>query len=370
MIANTSNFRWLATGLAAWALTAAPLRADDAKPQADRSATAILEELEATQPPTVDRSRREDRAYVNAYIEKLREVKLERAELIGELFEADPEHPQLPRLMNERWQTLSRYEPNSDAVQREIETILAEDDHPLAADAAYMNAQLAVRPGPGQAEPAAALAAIDTFIERAPEDDARAASLLYQASRYLRPLDTDTKAKLLQRIVDEYPDSRVASYAQGALRQSNGVGKPFELTFNDAISGETISVQDDLKGKVVVIDFWATWCGPCVAEMPEMKRIYAEYKDEGVEFIGVSLDQPGDGLQQLKTFVEENEIPWPQYYQGNGWDSEFSSGWGISAIPTMFILDKRGRLHSTEARGRLETLIPELLKQDAGAGEE
>ena len=117
-------------------------------------------------------------------------------------------------------------------------------------------------------------------------------------------------------------------------KQREAIGKPFELEFTDAIKGETVSIKG-LKGKVVVIDFWATWCGPCVAEMPKMKKLYAEYKDKGVEFIGVSLDQPKEqgGLDKLKKFVAENEIAWPQYYQGNGWESEFSKSWGINSHP-------------------------------------
>ena len=69
-----------------------------------------------------------------------------------------------------------------------------------------------------------------------------------------------------------------------------------------------------LKGKVVVIDFWATWCGPCIGELPRMKQLYAEYHDKGVEFIGVSLDAPKDqgGLDKLKNFVAENTVEWPQ----------------------------------------------------------
>ena len=124
---------------------------------------------------------------------------------------------------------------------------------------------------------------------------------------------------------------------------------------------------------MVVLDFWATWCGPCVGEMPHMKELYAEYKDKGVEFIGVSLDQPNDegGLDALKKFVEKNEITWPQYYQGNGWESEFSSSWGINSIPAVFVVAPDGNLFSIEARGKLDEMIPELLekakkKPDAG----
>jgi hypothetical protein len=99
--------------------------------------------------------------------------------------------------------------------------------------------------------------------------------------------------------------------------------------------------------------------------MPTMKKLYAEFKDKGVEFVGISLDQPeesGKGLTKLKAFVAENEIGWPQYYQGHFWESEFSRSWGIDGIPCVFIVDKAGNLHSTEARGKLEELIPELLK--------
>jgi hypothetical protein len=99
--------------------------------------------------------------------------------------------------------------------------------------------------------------------------------------------------------------------------------------------------------------------------MPNMKKLYAEFKDKGVEFLGISLDQPEDkgGLKALKEFVEKNEITWPQYYQGNYWQSEFSRSWGINSIPCVFVVDQAGKLYSVEARGKLDELIPELLKK-------
>jgi thiol-disulfide isomerase/thioredoxin len=151
---------------------------------------------------------------------------------------------------------------------------------------------------------------------------------------------------------------------KGSRHQHEAIGKPFDLDFTDAIKGSTVSIKG-LKGKVVVIDFWATWCGPCVAEMPKMKELYAKYRDQGVEFIGVSLDQPKEqgGLDKLKKFVEEKKIAWPQYYQGNGWESEFSMSLGINSIPCVFIVDAEGKLYSVEARGNLEEMIPDLLKK-------
>ena len=108
--------------------------------------------------------------------------------------------------------------------------------------------------------------------------------------------------------------------------------------------------------------------------MPKMKQLYARYRGQGVEFIGVSLDQPEQrgGLDKLKTFVKENEIAWPQYYQGNGWESTFSKSWGINSIPRVFVVAPSGKLYSVDARGKLDTMIPDLLRsgaESAGGGD-
>jgi RNA polymerase sigma factor (sigma-70 family) len=179
------------------------------------------------------------------------------------------------------------------------------------------------------------------------------------------------RTSVLNQAVRDYPDSFFGRMVQGERRQRDRMGEPFELEFNDAISGRRISMND-LRGKVVVIDFWATWCGPCVGEIPEMLELYNAYHDQGVEFIGVSHDAPEEdgGLEELKKFVEKRKIPWLQYHQGHDNSrvrtgeptNDFSEYWGVNGIPTVFIVDAEGKLYSTEARGKLDELIPKLLK--------
>jgi len=245
-----------------------------------------------------------------------------------------------------------------DNSETEIDRMLAENpDNVRRADLLHARAWAMLSNPLRKSDLSAPLAAIDEFIQAAPKDQ-RGVSLLFQA--VMKDKDSACKTQTLKRIVENYGDTESGKMAKGQLRLADAIGTPFELSFTDAISGKLVSMAN-LKGKVVVIDFWATWCGPCVAEMPELKKFYADYKDKGVEFIGISLDQPGDGLDKLKALVAKNGITWPQYYQGNGWSSDFSSNWGISHIPCAFVIDTAGKLYSTEAHGQLGWMIPAML---------
>jgi RNA polymerase sigma factor (sigma-70 family) len=175
---------------------------------------------------------------------------------------------------------------------------------------------------------------------------------------------------LRDRLATTYPDSFRGRMAVGQRRKAERVGEPFRMEFADAISGRSVSMKA-MRGKVVVVNFWATWCGPCLGEIPELTRIYRQYHDKGVEFVGVSLDLPEEdgGLESLRACVAEHQVPWPQYYEGHDLKrlmkgeptGDFAESWGIEGIPQVFLVDAEGKLYSTDARGKLETLIPRLI---------
>jgi len=124
--------------------------------------------------------------------------------------------------------------------------------------------------------------------------------------------------------------------------------------------GKPIKLSDYAgKGKIVLVDFWASWCGPCRQEMPNLVKAYAKYKNKGFEIVGVSLDRDG---QSWKDGIAQLNITWPQMSDLKFWDCEGSKLYAIRSIPHVVLIDKDGTivargLHGEELQAKLAELI-------------
>ena len=150
--------------------------------------------------------------------------------------------------------------------------------------------------------------------------------------------------------------------------RSSHRGRPDALVGKKAIDfnmkdldGNDLSLEQ-YRGKVVLLDFWAVWCGPCIAEMPNVKQVYDKYKDENFQIIGISLDESRD---TLVGYLEKEGITWPQFFDGNGWKNQVAKMYGINSIPRMYLIDGEGVVRKANVRGRsLEPAVAELVQEN------
>jgi len=154
---------------------------------------------------------------------------------------------------------------------------------------------------------------------------------------------------------------QMADGCQGTLRRLSLTGKPMAIqgTLLDGSAFDPAS----LAGKVVLVDFWATWCGPCVAEIPNMLAQYEKYHDKGFEVVGISLDDDREALTQ---FVTDKKIPWPILHEAAGGGHPLATFYGITGIPQLILIGRDGNVITLNARGEaLGEKLAELFK-DAG----
>jgi thiol-disulfide isomerase/thioredoxin len=271
-------------------------------------------------------------------------------------------HPRALALKLDALETLRQFgEPEAAAALAAFAASLDDVRDPMLAArvrSAAVAAQIDAAVASGRPEDAAPLVARLAALLKAAPDDADLAKTAADFAVKLGglPGGESAAAAAFAAFLPEFERSGnpavrdLAERIGGTARRLSLPGNPMKIT-GTLLSGEPFD-QTSLAGKVVLVDFWATWCGPCVAEIGNLRKEYEQWHDKGFEVIGVSLDEDRDTLEQ---FVKAKEIPWPILYEqpgGPGWRHPLSSYYGITGIPTVVLIGRDGNVVTLDARGK------------------
>jgi peroxiredoxin len=144
------------------------------------------------------------------------------------------------------------------------------------------------------------------------------------------------------------------------MKEIMGIGIPPKDFTVTTLSGKSFTLSRQ-KGKVILVDFWATWCRPCIVEMPNLKKTYEKYHAKGFEIIGVSLDNKKENLNE---YIKKENLGWQISFSGKGWGDETAALYSVDGIPSTWLVDKKGMLRQRDLRGEdLDKAIARLLEE-------
>ncbi len=201
-----------------------------------------------------------------------------------------------------------------------------------------------------------AIKSFDTVLSQGDiNQNFKARTLYFMAKALLGKGDVVTAKEVVAelRLIEPRAADSFGNELSGMLRI--GVEAPtFKVT---AVDGKPIDLAQ-YKGNIIIINFWATWCDPCIQEFANTKILYTKFKDKGVQFIGVSLD---DDIEDLRGFVKQVEVEWPQIFDGKRWQGAIPGLYHIQAIPSMVVLDRENKVRyvgsDTESVTRIVTTL-------------
>lgn len=187
--------------------------------------------------------------------------------------------------------------------------------------------------------------------------DPKKLSLQMARANLLYRVDAQKAKSFLEELTRD-PDQQLAQAARARLAKAELLGKQLDLHFT-ATDGSTIDLAQ-LRGKVVLIDFWASWCPDCIRELPEIQKLNQDYRASGLVILGISLDR--DRLAMASFFTRKG-INWPIYFDGKGWNDTYAVQYSVHQIPEIWIINKDGIVETTSADvSTLDETVRRLLK--------
>jgi peroxiredoxin len=207
---------------------------------------------------------------------------------------------------------------------------------------------------------------VDDLLANAPSGEGKDTAFMVKYGKEMRTKDLAKVKELLEAAKKANVSEKVTTRLKGKIIKASL--KPGNL-FPDFTAKDTEGKELTLssyKGKVVLIDFWATWCGPCMREMPNVIKAYEKYHAKGFEIIGISFDSKKEKLDKV---IKAKNMTWRQYFDGKGWGNLLGKQFGISSIPATYLIGKDGKIIATNLRG--DALEKALAKAygDSDAGE-